>query len=336
MKDKIDLECSAADAIRPSCPAGDAHDCALSCTEVCALHPGEHIAPLNFTEARARFEREAVHGVCDTGRYRMPYFVWGDGPPLLFVHGVGDSCRSFLLPIARLSAHFRCIAYDLPSGHRDGARLRRYTHDHLVADVWALLDHLGLRQCYIHGSSFGSTIVLKAMHARPERLPRGILQGGLAYRPLRRAERLLSYWGRFLPGRMASVPLREKVLLQTAGRGFKEMFPDIWNHFLDCSGRARLSAFASQAYMLHKLDLRPILPSIRQPLLLVCGDQDRVVPRVHEEMLLEGLPNAGRVVLDGCGHVPSYTHPEILAEVVRQFLTPPSAASSCVQGAADS
>jgi pimeloyl-ACP methyl ester carboxylesterase len=301
----------------------EASDCALSCAEVCALHPGEQVKPIDFAEAKARFEAEARHGVCDTGRYRQPYFSWGEGPPLLFVHGLGDSSHSFLMPMARLSLHFRCIAYELPSGHRDRARLRRYTHDDLVADIWALLDHLGLRQSYILGSSLGATIVLKALHTRPERLPRAILQGGLAYRPLRRAERLLAYWGRFLPGSMASLPGREKVLLKTAGTGFKEMYPDIWNHFLECSGRARLSAFAGQAYMLHGLDLRPLLPAIRQPVLLVCGDQDRVVPRVHAEMLLEGLPNAGRVVIEGCGHVPSYTHPHIYAEVIRQFLTPP-------------
>jgi pimeloyl-ACP methyl ester carboxylesterase len=328
MNDKLSLECSppasCADASRSPCPAGDAHDCALSCTDVCALHPGEQIAPIDFNEARTRFEREAVHGICETGRYRLPYYTWGQGPPLLFVHGVGDSCRSFIQPISRLSAHFRCIAYELPSGHRDRARVRRYAHDDLVADVWALLDHLELRQSYILGSSFGSTIVLKAMHARPERLPRGILQGGLAYRPLRRAERFLAYLGRFLPGEMARLPLREKVLLKAAGGGFKEMFPDVWNHYLHCSGRARLAAFASQAYMLRDLDLRPILPGVRQPVLLICGDQDRVVPRPFAEVLLQGLPNAGRVVIEGCGHVPSYTHPEVLAEVIRQFLTPPT------------
>jgi pimeloyl-ACP methyl ester carboxylesterase len=299
-------------------------DCALSCSEVCALHPDTSIQPIVFREAKERFDREAQHRVCPTRRYRMPYYVWGEGPPLLFVHGVGDSCRSFIQPISRLSAHFRCIAYDLPSGYRDGARLRLYTHEDLVSDVWDLLDHLGLRQSYILGSSFGATIVLKAMHGRPDLLPRGVLQGGLAYRPLRRAERLLAFFGRFMPGAMASVPLREKVLLKTAGTAFKELFPDIWSHFLDCSGRARLAAFASQAYMLHHLDLRPILPFIRQPVLLICGEQDRVVPRRHEEMLLQGLPNAGRVVLSDCGHVPSYTHPEIYAEVIRHFLTPPA------------
>src|SRR6185312_2875681 len=121
MNDKLPLECSPSSpcsvpAASP-CP-GDAHDCALSCAEVCALHPGAQAPPIVLAEALARFEREAVPGTCDTGRYRLPYYSWGEGPPLLFVHGVGDSCRSFIQPISRLSAHFRCIAYDLPSGHR--------------------------------------------------------------------------------------------------------------------------------------------------------------------------------------------------------------------------
>jgi pimeloyl-ACP methyl ester carboxylesterase len=311
------------DSTRPSCPTGDAHDCVLSCTDICALHPGEKREPIDFAEAQARFQREATRGVCKTGRYRMSYYVWGEGPPLVFVHGLGDCAASFLLPSSRLCKHFRCIAYEQPSGVGDGARLRRYQHDHLVADIWALLDHLGLRQSYILGSSFGSTIVLKAMHAGAERLPRGILQGGLAHRPLRRAERLLAYWGRFLPGRMARVPLREKLLLKAVFPPFCESAPDLWTYFVELTGRPTLASVALQAHMMHQLDLRSILPSIRQPVLLVCGDQDRVVPWFHEETLLQGLTNAGRVTLEGCGHMPSYTHPEIYAEVVRQFLTPP-------------
>jgi pimeloyl-ACP methyl ester carboxylesterase len=62
--------------------------------------------------------------------------------------------------------------------------------------------------------------------------------------------------------------------------------------------------------------------------LLVCGERDPLIGRSYDETLLKGLPNAGRVLIEGCGHTPSYTHPEVLAEVVRQFLTPvPSAAS---------
>ena len=158
-----------------------------------AMHAAAWLPPIDLDDALGRFEREAVRGICDTGRYRMPYFVWGEGPPLVFVHGAMDSSRAWVMAASRLSAHFRCVAYDLPTGRGDGARLGRHSHADLVADFWALLDHLGLGS-YVLGSSFGSTIVLEAMRERPERLPCAVLQGGLALLLLRRLERFLRGW----------------------------------------------------------------------------------------------------------------------------------------------
>jgi pimeloyl-ACP methyl ester carboxylesterase len=299
--------------------------CELACADACALRAPAAGPPIDLGEALARFDRETARGVCDTGRYRMPYYSWGEGPPLVFVHGVGDCSRSFVLPASRLAAHFRCVAYDLPAGGADRARVRRYTHADLVADLWALLDHLGLRQAYLFGSSFGSTVVLAALHGRPGRVPRGILQGGMALRPLSRRERFVARVGQFLPGAMTALPGRERLLEAVNGREFAGRPPEAWRYFLDCAARGPIATFARQALMVDRLDLRPVLPAIRQPVLLVCGEQDRVIGRAHEDVLLAGLPNAGRVTIEACGHVPSYTHPEVLAEVVRQFLTPPPA-----------
>jgi pimeloyl-ACP methyl ester carboxylesterase len=304
------------------------HPCAVNCADACALN-GSALAPISLGEALTRFEREAVHGTCDTGRYRMPYFVWGDGPPLLFIHGVSDTGHSFLLPISRLSAHFRCVAYELPGGPGDGARLNRYTHDDLVKDAWAVLDHLGIKQSYVLGSSFGSTVALTAMRERPERIPRGILQGGLAWRPLRKTERFIARVARLLPGRMARVPLRERIIDRVHSRPFEQRPLAVWKYFIDCTGRTPIRTLGYQARWLDQVDLRSILPEVRQPVLLVCGERDPLIGRSYEETLLKGLPNAGRVMIEGCGHTPSYTHPEVLAEVVRQFLTPaPSAMCS--------
>jgi pimeloyl-ACP methyl ester carboxylesterase len=258
----------------------------------------------------------------------MPYFLWGEGPPLVFIHGVSDSSRSFLLPITRLAAHFRCIAYDLPNGRGDGACLSRYTHSDLVADLWSLLDHLEVRQSYVLASSFGATIALAGLRERPERLPRAILQGAFARRTLRRAEWLLARMTRFLPGPMSRVPLRTRVLRAINHDTFAGRPPEDWVNFLDSSGQASIASFAYQALMMHRLDFRPLLPSIRQPVLVVHGARDPVVPWSYAEELLQGLPNARCAVLEGCGHVPSYTHPEVLAEVVRQALSPPD----CLRG----
>ena len=62
-----------------------------------------------------------------------------------------------------------------------------------------------------------------------------------------------------------------------------------------------------------------MLPEIRQPVLLVCGDDDPLVGRSCETELLKGLPNARRIEFVGCGHFPYLTHTEVLAEVLRQY-----------------
>jgi pimeloyl-ACP methyl ester carboxylesterase len=242
---------------------------------------------------------------------------------LLFVPGVAASGQSFILTIARLAAQFRCIAYDLPTGRGDRARLGRTTHADLVADVFALLDHFGISRAYLFGSSFGSTIALAAMHARPERFPRAVLQGGFVWRPLARAERTLARVARYWPGTMRFVPFRAKAMRLAHHRPFANKPPEIWDYFLRYTGSVPIATLAHHVLLLHDTDLRPILPSICQPVLMVCGDRDPLVRPVHEEFLLNGLPNVRRLELENCGHFPYLTHAEVLAEVVRQFLTPP-------------
>jgi pimeloyl-ACP methyl ester carboxylesterase len=278
-------------------------------------------APLTLAEARRRFEREATRGTCDTGRYRCRYAVWGDGPPLLFVPGLSDRGSVFVLAVALLSRSFRCVTYDLPVGGADRARMHRYSHAGLVADALALLDHLGAGRSYLFGASFGSTVVLRLLHDHPQRFPRAVVQGGFAHRPLAPAEWLLARAARHWPGAMNHLPLFKRLQRHVHHAPFAAR-PDVWDFYLDDD--RPIAAVAAHALMLHGTDLRPILPEIRQPVLLVCGDCDPLVNGRCADVLLAGLPNAGRVEIGGCGHLPYLSHPEALAEVVRRFLTPPA------------
>jgi pimeloyl-ACP methyl ester carboxylesterase len=274
-------------------------------------------------EVLDRYYRDAQRGVCDTGRYRCPYYTWGQGPTLVFIPGLCDDGLSFVLPIARLQERFRCVAFDLPSGRDDGARLGRYRHADYVADLLALLDHLGVRQTYLIGSSFGSTVALRAMALAPERFPRAVLQGGFARRPLASAEVMLASWARYWPGNMAALPFRNRLLRVSHEAAFLEREPDVWNFFLQRSGAPPMAAVARRALLVHRLDLRPLLSQIRQPVLLICGDRDPLVGKECEKELQEGLPLTARAELENCGHLPQYSHPEAMAEVVLRYLTLP-------------
>ncbi len=302
------------------------HDDTRVCDNHCGVQQGTACGSglISVAEAVRRFETEAIRGSFDTGRYRCGYFTWGSGPPLVFIHGMADLPASFAMPMSRLASQFRCIAYSLPEGGADGAKLNRLTRADLVADLFGLLDHLGIERTYLFGSSLGSTIVLGAMHARPARVARALLQGGFARRPLRLGERMLAGCARFWPGQMRQLPFRSSARLRHHHDPFASRPADAWEYFLACTGASLIRVVARRALMLHPLDLRPILPEIRQPVLLVCGDRDPLVGKECEEELLHGLPLARRIEIIGCGHYPYFSHPEVLAEIIRDFFTPPA------------
>jgi pimeloyl-ACP methyl ester carboxylesterase len=233
-----------------------------------------------------------------------------------------DDARSFIFLADRLADSFRTVAYDFPTVQGNG--VRRSTHAHFVDDALALLDHLGIEQSYVFGSSFGSTIALAALHKQPRRLPRAVLQGAFARRPLAPAEVLLARLAQYCPGQVSSVPFRTTFLRYIHGGPFQGRPREIWDYFVLRSNAAPIAAAAQRALLIHQVDLRPILTEVRQPVLLVCGDRDPLVDLKCEETLQRGLPSADRIELAGCGHNPLFTHPEALAEIVRRFLTPPA------------
>ena len=229
--------------------------------------------------------------------------------------------------MAPLVRQFRCIAYDLPTGKGDGARLDRITHNDLAADALALLDHLGERQGSMVGFSFGSTIALAALHASPERWTRAILPSGFAHRRLAPAEILVARLARHWQAPMRVLPFGEVVLRRNHFAIFASRPPEVWRFFLERYGSTPIAAVAHRACLIHPLDLRPILPAIQQPILLVTGDADPIVHAASAEELRKGLPNAMHVELQDCGHHALFTHPAELAELIRQFLSPPECAA---------
>lgn len=277
-----------------------------------------------LVEALSRWRREARHGQFDTGRYRCRFFAWGAGPPLVFIHGLCDVARSFVPVMEPLRRHFTCVGYDMPDGGPDGARLGATRHHHLVADLFALLDHLGCRTADLFASSFGSTVGFAALATQRSRFRRAVVQGGFAYRPMARWERGLSAFLRYLPGPMGTLPLRDRIHFHPSDLAvFRGRPPEVFRFACENTDAPTKAAVARRGLMLAKLDLRPLLPAIRQPVLMICGDRDPVVPPGCEQPLLAGLPNVERVEFPFCGHYPQYTHAPLMAELMRQFLHAP-------------
>jgi pimeloyl-ACP methyl ester carboxylesterase len=279
-------------------------------------------ADVPVATALLRLAQEGRPGWFDAGRYMLRYAAWGSGPPIVFVHGIADVARSFAMVAADLSQHFTCVLYELPSGDGDHARLGAYRHGDYADDLIRLLDHLLLERTYVLGSSFGSTIVLRALANHPQRFARAVLQGGFARRRVGPHEVALARFARYWKARMRSMPVRTALRNPRERAVFDSVPPDRARFMADNCGSVPIAAVARIGLLIAKLDLRPILSTVRLPVRLIGGDRDSIIAPQYEQELLKGLPNAERIEIPDCGHLPQYTHPGLLAELMRQFFTP--------------
>ena len=285
-----------------------------------ADRPGEHALPIDFRAEVAEYDRRAEVHAWPGPRHRMTFRVLGEGPALVLLPGLASTYRGYAPTLLRLARRFRTIQLDYPGEHPgDGARLGEISHEHLVDDLFGLLDHLGLPSAHPFGLSFGSTIALEALRREPGRFPRAALQGGFARRRLRPAERVALALGRRIKGPTARLPFHRRGLARNNRATFPADRPDLWESYAEENGRTPIASLTHRLDLLDRLDLRPTLAEIRAEVLVIHGGADRIVPMARHEELVAGLARPSAAVMPRVGHQPHWTHPVELARLVGGF-----------------
>jgi pimeloyl-ACP methyl ester carboxylesterase len=280
-------------------------------------------APANFRAEVARYDAQAEVSRWSGPRYRMTYRILGEGPPLILPPGIASTYRTFALVLNRLGERFRTVLYDYPGEHADdGADLVRITHDHMVDDLFGLIEHLNIGRVFLAGFSFGSTITLKALYREPRRFPKAVVQGAFAFRAFTHGERWALRLGRLVPGTVARLPLRRQILTYNSKSEFPSILDDRFSYYLEQNGLTPICSLAHRAKLLTDLDLRPMLAHIPTELLLIQGNEDRIVARSYFEQLKDTLPRAEGLILPTVGHNPQLTHAEVMAGLIGDWLLP--------------
>ena len=93
----------------------------------------------------------------DNGGLETRYDVSGEGPAVILIHGVGSSRQSWDGVVERLEG-YQTLRYDLRGHGEFGKPAGPYTLDNFVADLAALLDHVGIARSHVVGFSLGGLI----------------------------------------------------------------------------------------------------------------------------------------------------------------------------------
>ena len=104
---------------------------------------------------------------------KFHYLDWGDptNPPLVLLHGVGQTCHTWDLFAAAMSPHFHVMAFDQRGhGDTDWAADKDYSRRSMVKDVEGFTTALGLDRFFLTGMSMGGANSLSFTANNPDRV----------------------------------------------------------------------------------------------------------------------------------------------------------------------
>ncbi len=269
---------------------------------------------------------------------QVHYKKYGSGEPtMILLHGFGASTFSWREVMAPLSDHGMVIAYDRPAfgltsrplpGEWQG--MNPYSVEGNIALLVELMDRLGVKQAILIGNSAGGRLAMQMALAHPERVSGLILvdaaiyQGGGVQSSILRALMNTPHLNRIGPYLLRSAFAGEQgqSLISMAWHDPSKLTPEIIEGYrkplhMENWDRA-LWEFTKAGSGSEDLSLR--FNELSMPVLVVTGDDDRIVPTSLSLQLAEDIPQAQLVVFSSCGHVPQEECPDQFLRAVEDFL----------------
>lgn len=134
---------------------------------------------------------EARPGRVRTGDGVEIYFeTYGTGEPVILLSGFSGSGRDWKPSLQEWGAGFKLILPDLRGHGRSGILSKPFRHDDAAADLFTLLDHLGITAFKGVGISAGGNVLLHMATAEPSRVKAMVLVSATPYFP-RQARRII-------------------------------------------------------------------------------------------------------------------------------------------------
>lgn len=219
---------------------------------------------------------------------KLYYEIYGDGPPLVVLHGNGGSIANAGSHYPELVKKYKVIAIDSRGQGRSTDTDQPLTYDQMASDVNALLDQLHIDSAFIWGQSDGAILCLLMAMDYPKKVKRVV-----AYAPNIQPDSTAVFgWAVTAVHRVISTAKDKKeVKLYTMMRDY----PNI--------------PFSK-------------LKSISAPCLIMGGDRDVIRPE-HLVKMFQNIPNSQLCILPGSTHGGAWEKKEEFLKIMNDFFTKP-------------
>jgi pimeloyl-ACP methyl ester carboxylesterase len=261
---------------------------------------------------------------------RVRYWVEGEGPVVVLVHGLACSAEFWQYNVAPLAVQHRVYALDLPGFGLSDKALDDFSLPYAASFLKAFMDALGIARATLAGNSMGGVLCAQFAVQFPERTEGLIVVGSAGFG--RELNPFLRLWSLPVVGdlvfrayQMAFPALKTWVFSDSSsiqrewleGAASMLRMPGVRENTLQ-TARTGVGLRGQRAELFQ--DLHRELGGVTVPTLIVWGDHDAAVPVSHAYAAQKLIPNSEVRILKRGGHTPQVERPEEFNELVLDFL----------------
>jgi pimeloyl-ACP methyl ester carboxylesterase len=286
-------------------------------------HPGLHDASGG----------EIPHRLVEVRGVRTFLYDAGEGPPVLLIHGYGDTSDSWRLVVPRLLPAHRVIAVDVPPFGRSGDPSVPRLLDFYKQFFPELFERLEVDSATVIGHSLGGAIALHLAIERPDLVDRlGLVApAGLGKAPpwwwhLLSGHRLLWHHALSIPSPLTPILIRHGMKRFLDWRLFHDhtkLEQDI-RHLVDMHGTPadldRLLKAGRCCIESYTGRLLEDSCALEMPIWMAWGRHDGLVPSEHATAFRRAHPDVAVHIFEDCGHFPQIEMPARFNRLLREWM----------------
>jgi len=263
------------------------------------------------------------------GDVAIAHTTGGQGELDVLVIGgfVGHLEIASTLPLAarfweRMAGFARLIAFDRRGMGLSDRDVGEFTLESIAEDALAVLDAVGAERVAVFGISEGGSAATMLTASHPERITAMVQYGSYArvsqapdYPEGVPADVLRAFWGRMRDNWADP----SSISMWAPSLADDPEVRDWWSRMLRFGSSPSGARAIGEMY--EHLDVRPLLPTIHAPTLVVYRSDDKVVLPAWSRVVAQGIPGAREVELPGVDHLFCAGDQQALLDEIEQFLT---------------
>lgn len=248
----------------------------------------------------------------------------GSGPDVVLLHGWGMHSGYWQGLVDELQEGYRLHCIDLP-GHGRSEYDGEQTLDEFVHSIRLTIDRITDQAFYLIGWSLGGLISQRFVIQHPDRVKRLILiasSGSFIQRedwPYAMPAKVLNDFADILSRDYRTTLIRFLALQVWKSENQKQELRDL-KTLLFSRGEPMQQALDCGLALLQNTDLRDAMASIDQPVMLLGGEKDTLVPQAALSAIATQLRNVEMHIVRGAGHAPFLSHTDESVKLIRAFL----------------